>query len=33
VAKKDVFVTTGRFSDDAVKYVENIDLKVILIDG
>ncbi|MGD0884892.1 MAG: restriction endonuclease [Thermodesulfovibrionales bacterium] len=32
-AKKGVFITTGRFSDDAVKYVENIDPKVILIDG
>lgn len=32
-AKKGVFITTGRFSDDAVKYVESIDPKVILIDG
>lgn len=32
-AKKGVFITTGRFSDDAVKYVETIDPKVILIDG
>lgn len=32
-AKKGVFITTGRFSDDAIKYVENIDPKVILIDG
>jgi restriction system protein len=31
--KKGVFITTGRFSDDAVKYVESIDPKVILIDG
>lgn len=32
-AKKGVFITTGRFSDDAIKYVESIDPKVILIDG
>lgn len=32
-AKKGVFITTGRFSDDAVGYVESIDPKVILIDG
>jgi restriction system protein len=32
-AKKGVFITTGRFSDDARKYVETIDPKVILIDG
>lgn len=32
-AKKGVFITTGKFSDDAVKYVETIDPKVILIDG
>lgn len=32
-AKKGVFITTGRFSDDAMKYVESIDPKVILIDG
>jgi restriction system protein len=32
-AKKGVFITTGRFSDDAVKYAESIDPKVILIDG
>jgi restriction system protein len=32
-AKKGVFITTGRFSEDAVKYVESIDPKVILIDG
>ncbi len=32
-AKKGVFITTGRFSDDAVSYVSNIDPKVILIDG
>jgi restriction system protein len=32
-AKKGVFITTGKFSDDAKKYVESIDPKVILIDG
>jgi restriction system protein len=32
-AKKGVFITTGKFSDDAKKYVETIDPKVILIDG
>lgn len=32
-AKKGVFITTSKFSDDAKKYVETIDPKVILIDG
>ena len=32
-AKKGVFITTGKFSDDARAYVETIDPKVILIDG
>jgi restriction system protein len=32
-AKKGVFITTGRFSADAVAYVESIDPKVVLIDG
>ena len=32
-AKKGVFITTGKFSEDAIKYVGNIDPKVILIDG
>lgn len=32
-AKKGVFITTGKFSDEARKYVETIDPKVILIDG
>lgn len=32
-AKKGVFITTGKFSDDARSYVETIDPKVILIDG
>jgi restriction system protein len=32
-AKRGVFLTTGKFSDDAIKYVDTIDPKVILIDG
>lgn len=32
-AKKGVFITTGKFSNDAVEYVTAIDPKVILIDG
>jgi restriction system protein len=32
-AKKGVFITTGKFSSDAIEYVENIDPKVVLIDG
>jgi restriction system protein len=32
-AKKGVFITTSKFSDDAKHYVETIDPKVILIDG
>jgi restriction system protein len=32
-AKKGVFITTGKFTGDAIDYVENIDPKVILIDG
>lgn len=32
-AKKGVFITTGKFSDDSKKYVDTIDPKVILIDG
>jgi restriction system protein len=32
-ARKGVFITTGKFSDDARRYVETIDPKVILIDG
>jgi len=32
-AKKGVFITTGKFSDEAIRYVSNIDPKVILIDG
>ena len=32
-AKKGVFITTGKFSDEANEYVRTIDPKVILIDG
>lgn len=32
-AKKGVFITTSRFTDDAIEYVERIEPKVILIDG
>lgn len=32
-ARKGVFITTGRFSEEAIEYVNNIDPKVILIDG
>lgn len=32
-ARKGVFITTGRFSNDAIKYVSSIDPKVSLIDG
>ncbi len=32
-AKKGVFISTGKFSDDAKKYVETIDPRIILIDG
>lgn len=32
-AKKGVFLTTSTFSHDAIDYVENIDPKVVLIDG
>lgn len=32
-AKKGVFLTTGRFSEEAVEYVNTIDPKVVLIDG
>ena len=32
-AKKGVFITTGKFSDEAAKYAEAIDPKVILLDG
>ncbi|MBE9592551.1 MAG: restriction endonuclease [Proteobacteria bacterium] len=32
-AKKGVFITTGKFSEEAHEYVKSIDPKVILIDG
>jgi len=32
-AKKGVFITTGKFTNDALDYVATIDPKVILIDG
>ena len=32
-AKKGVFITTGKFSEEALDYVRTIDPKVILIDG
>jgi restriction system protein len=32
-AKKGVFITTGTFSNDALKYADNLDTKIILIDG
>ena len=32
-AKKGVFITTSRFTDSAVKYIDMIEKKVILIDG
>lgn len=32
-AKKGVFITTGKFSEDANEYVKTIDPRVILIDG
>lgn len=32
-AKKGIFITTSRFTDDARNYVSHIDTKVVLIDG
>jgi restriction system protein len=32
-ARKGVFITTGRFSEDAIDYVNKIEPKLILIDG
>jgi len=32
-AKKGIFITTSNFTKDALDYVENIDTKIILIDG
>jgi restriction system protein len=32
-ARKGIFITTSKFSKDATQYVQNIDSKIILIDG
>jgi restriction endonuclease Mrr len=32
-AKKGIFITTGKFSSDALEYTKNIDTKIVLIDG
>lgn len=32
-ARKGIFITTSGFSGEAEKYVENINSKVVLIDG
>lgn len=32
-AKKGIFITTTRFTDDAKSYASNIEIKVVLIDG
>jgi restriction system protein len=32
-AKKGIFITTTKFSEDAKRYAANIDTKVVLIDG
>lgn len=32
-AKKGVFITTSRYTKEALAFVENLDLKIILIDG
>ena len=32
-ARKGIFITTSTFTKDALNYVENIDTKIILIDG
>ncbi len=32
-ANKGVFITTSKFSNDAIDYISKIDSKVILIDG
>jgi restriction system protein len=32
-AKKGVFITVSRFTDQAINYAANIDMKVVLIDG
>ena len=32
-ARKGIFITTSRFTDDATKYVSRIESKIVLIDG
>ena len=32
-AKKGIFITSGKFSDDAKEYVTKIDNKIVLVDG
>jgi restriction system protein len=32
-ARKGIFITTAKFSDEAHDYVSNIDIKIVLIDG
>ncbi len=32
-ANKGIFITTSRFSDDARSYVQNLGMKIVLIDG
>jgi restriction system protein len=32
-ARKGIFITTSRFTDNAREFVANIDMKVVLIDG
>ena len=32
-ASKGVFITTGKFSNDALEYTKNIDAKIVLIEG
>jgi restriction system protein len=32
-AKKGIFITTGKFSNDALDYINNIETKIVLIDG
>jgi restriction system protein len=33
VVEKGVFITTGKFSDEAISYVSTITPRVILLDG
>jgi restriction system protein len=32
-SRKGIFITTGKFSNDALEYTKNIDTKIVLIDG